>query len=124
MTSDVLPGLNETERQTSHVAYEIESAHPLESGDVDELERKAGFRNDGLLEPALRADEDDLVECGARDVFTGDGDGGIDVSPRPASRDHQCLHARLTHLGHLRRQPDCCEKLSSSPTAMRLATSD
>ena len=55
--ADELPRLNEAEREAEEVLDQIESAFAFEAADGDELEREAGFGDDGLFETALGADE-------------------------------------------------------------------
>ncbi len=114
--------LEESARQAQDVANQIDAAFAFQSADVDELEREAGFRDDGLLESALGADEDDAAIVGiAPEPFARNGDGGINVAACATSRDHQCLHA---HRPHPVFQFACCEKFSSNPIEIKLAISD
>ena len=83
---------------------------------------KPAFGTICLLEAALGADEDDAARGIAREVLARDGDGGVDVSPRPAPRDHQCL-SRPSHPSRFL-NPIVVRNSAAVPTAMRLAISD
>src|SRR4051812_19683749 len=107
MLADDLKGLHEPEWQTENVADQIETALALQSADGNEFERKPGLGNDVFLETFLRPDKYDATGRIARDIFAGDRDRGVDVSPRPAPRNHQCRHARRSQP---RPQVDCCER--------------
>src|SRR3954471_17520444 len=120
MLADDRERLAETDREPEEALDRVADPLPFQSADGDQLERKAGFRDDDLLEAALRADENDAPLRIARDPLLRNGDCGVDVPPRPAPGDHQ----RLPHTLHAHRsdfpQPDCCDKFNKTPTAMRL----
>ena len=116
MLADDLPCLQKSEWQTREIFCQLERAFAFQAAGGDELERKAGLRDDRLLQPILRADEDDAAARIATHKFLCNGDRRVNVPASPAARNHQCVHARP--------HPDCCERFKSSPTAIKLAISD
>lgn len=63
---------------------------PIESFDFEQLDRVAGIPDEVLLGTATRAYEQDLPAPVTKRV--GDGQGGYDVTRRPAGRDHDRVH--------------------------------
>src|SRR5258708_15404704 len=92
MSADQLPGLNEPKRQTGKIPQQVDAAFAFQTADGDERQWKARSGNDALLQTMLRADEDDPALAIARLPLLRDGNGGIDVPPRPTTRHHERIH--------------------------------
>src|SRR5205814_4766987 len=86
--ADDLPRLHEAERQPRKVLDQIETALPLQTADGDELERKAGLRNDGLLETVRRPDEHDATAWIDAHEFLRNRNGRVNVPACPPTRHH------------------------------------